>query len=137
MHLIKTCPACARRLRFPLNKGAIKVKCACGYSFIADPDNTDIYRGATFDLTRSAPHIKGMTSLWRIIVNFDFGRMIAAFATGALTIKYRLQNFRLLPGAEKRKIAFVLLIIAACLAVLIVVICAMSQAPHTPDAMVI
>ena len=51
MYLIKTCPTCKTRLRFPIDKGTIKVTCNCGYSFIANPDNTDIYKDASFDLS--------------------------------------------------------------------------------------
>jgi hypothetical protein len=110
MYLIKTCPACKTRVRFPIDKGIIKVKCNCGYSFIANPDNTDIYKDASFDLSQTKGTLKKMTPLKRALNNIQFDQIIPAMINTFLDIKYKIQNFRLLPGAEKKKIMLVMLL---------------------------
>lgn len=113
MYLIKTCPTCRTRLRFPIDKGIIKVKCTCGYNFIANPDNTDIYKNASFDLSHTTGTLKKMAPLKRAINNIHFDQMLDAAINRILNIKYKIQNFRLLPGAEKKKILLAILLSCA------------------------
>ncbi len=110
MYLIKTCPTCRTRLRFPIDKGTIKVKCNCGYSFIANPDNTDIYKDASFDLSHTKGTLKKMTPLRSALNKIQFDQITPAIINKFLDIKYKIQNFQLLPGAEKKKIMLVLLL---------------------------
>jgi hypothetical protein len=37
LFLVKECPSCGRGLRFPIDRGRIRVRCVCGHQFIADP----------------------------------------------------------------------------------------------------
>jgi hypothetical protein len=110
MYLIKACPACKSRIRFPIDKGIIKVKCNCGHSFIANPDNTDIYKDASFDLSHTTGTLKKMTPLRNALNNIQFDRIGPSIINTFLEIKYKIQNFRLLPGAEKKKIILVILL---------------------------
>ena len=111
IRLIKNCPKCGRQLRFPIDKGIIKVKCPCGYSFTADPDNTGIYKNARFDLNSARPQRKPPLKERAI--------------RGIWQYKYNLQNIRLLTGKTRRNtlivtvcvILFFLLII--CLIVIL------------------
>ncbi|HNW27597.1 MAG TPA: hypothetical protein PKN50_03890 [Spirochaetota bacterium] len=113
MYLIKTCPTCKTRLRFPIDKGTIKVTCNCGYSFIANPDNTDIYKDASFDLSHTTGTLKKMTPLRNAINSVQFDQIIPSLINKFLDLKYKIQNFRLLPDAEKKKILVVLLLSCA------------------------
>jgi hypothetical protein len=54
MYFIHTCPSCGKKLRFPIDRGSIRVKCPCGYSFLANPDDPAMYRGGAFDLSAGA-----------------------------------------------------------------------------------
>ena len=107
MYLIKTCPSCKTRLRFPIDKGTIMVKCPCGYSFAANPDNTEIYKDAAFDLSRSTCGLKKMAPLKRAMDSMKFDQIIPLIINRTLNIKYKIQNFRLLPEMEKKKIILV------------------------------
>ncbi len=108
MYLIKPCPSCFRTLRFPIDQGKIRVKCICGESFIADPDDPALYAGAKFDL--AAKKKKN---------NFSF----ALSLTKALDVsikkiydfRYRVQNLPLLAGTERYKTIVVLIAIGAIL----------------------
>ncbi len=107
MHLIKRCPSCNKKLRFPIDKGKLQVRCSCGYKFIVDPDNPDLYRDAKFDLAsekKTHPQIK------KSLQNFR-QRILPGFIKRLIDYKYKLQNFRLLPVTEQRKIIAVLIII--------------------------
>ena len=50
MYFIKNCPYCTKALRFPIDRGKILVRCGCGHSFVADPDDPLLYRDGRFDL---------------------------------------------------------------------------------------
>lgn len=104
MYYIKDCNFCNTKLRFPLDKGIINVKCSCGQSFIADPNNPELYKDGKFDLTGSSDNKKRIN--WSSLrINF-----IKSFYAN----KYLLQNYKYLPQTEKRK-ATVLLVL--CIAV--------------------
>jgi len=127
MYLIKICPSCKLKLRFPIDKGTIKVSCSCGHSFIANPDSTDIYQEAVFDLSHTTCGLKKMVPLQRWIDKIQFSRIIPAMITGALNIKYKLQNFRLLPDTEKKRIILAILFIGVGIIGLIVTIYLLRQ----------
>lgn len=122
MYLIKTCPTCKTRLRFPIDKGTIKVTCNCGYSFIANPDNTDIYKDASFDLSHTTGTLKKMAPLKSAIDSLRFDQIIPSMINKFLDLKYKVQNFRLLPDAEKTKILLLLFLSCAGLIGVIVII---------------
>lgn len=129
MHLVKKCPSCSRKLRFPIDRGKIRVSCSCGANFVADPDDTSLYDGATFDLgTGAAPSgARAGASLE------DLKKRGDAFLDGAIrasyTLRYRLQNFRILPAAEQKKILIALLLIMAVLLIAGYLICAPGPVP--------
>lgn len=102
MFLIKLCPSCHAKLRFPLTKGKIRVTCVCGYSFTADPDDPALYRNAEFDLSEKSHRTetpgKHREFQFRRFFNFD------AVIKELYIFKYRMQNFRLLPASEQKRI---------------------------------
>ena len=50
MNYIRSCENCKAELRFPVDRGAILVKCPrCGASFIMDPDNPDSFLHGKFE----------------------------------------------------------------------------------------
>jgi len=123
MFLVKPCPACGKKLRFPINRGKINVKCSCSYSFIIDPDNPEIYKNAQFDLK-----IKN-----RIKRNFKkkFTTKITSFSlydtklriiNSVLNYKYNLQNYKILPAGEQIKIIISLFIIFTSIVIIIYLI---------------
>ena len=137
MYLIKTCPACRTRLRFPIDKGTIKVTCNCGYSFIANPDNTDIYENASFDLSHTTGSLKKMTPLRSALSTIQFDQIIPAMINRFLAVKYKIQNFRLLPGAEKKKIALILFLSCAGVIGVIVTIYLLTRMSDTGGTIII
>lgn len=99
IRLIKNCPKCGKQLRFPIDKGTIKVKCLCGYSFTLDPDDTGIYKDARFDLgagnaAHGAPPLHKPPLKERVI-------------RGLWQYRYNLQNIRLLTGKARRNVIIV------------------------------
>ncbi len=137
MYLIKTCPTCKTRLRFPIDKGIIKVKCNCGYSFIANPDNTDIYKNASFDLSHTTGSLKKMAPLKSAIDSIRFDQFIPSLINKFLAVKYKTQNFRLLPDAEKKKIILVLFLSCAGLIGVIVTIYLLSSMAEPTEKIII
>lgn len=137
MYLIKTCPACKTKLRFPIDKGTIRVKCSCGYSFIADPDSTDIYDNASFDLSRSSCDLKKMSPLRSAINNIKFDQFIPFMITRFLNIKYKILNFRLLPDAEKKKFILAILFAFAGIAVIVITMYLLARTPGPDEKIII
>lgn len=112
MHLIKNCAACGSRLRFPIDKGKIRVRCRCGESFIADPDDPLLYRNASFDLSqKNQAGSSFMTRAFQRLRSIRPGKIIPAFIKGILYVKYTLQNFSVLPGATQKRIVVILILI--------------------------
>jgi len=136
MHLIKPCPRCGKRLRFPIDRGIIRVTCPCGHSFTADPDDTGVYHNASFDLSR--PHAKSrighFTSSLRGLNLQALSRQII---TRFIEFTYRIRNYPLLPSAEKWKLILTLFLAASLLAAMIVAFYALMARPARPDPMVI
>ncbi len=101
MHIIKPCPACGIKLRFPIDSGKIKVQCRCGYSFVADPDDPVLYNDATFDLALKK---KPKTRL-------SYTSIIKTIIEKLYSYWYTLGNFRLLPTKDKIKVIAIALVI--------------------------
>ena len=86
MHIIKPCPHCGIKLRFPIDSGVVKVRCRCGYSFLADPDDPQLYADATFDLSlKKKPKTDMVVSLSsppfiNVFVSLACGRINVPFA---------------------------------------------------------
>jgi hypothetical protein len=137
MYLIKVCPECKTKIRFPIDKGTIRVKCTCGYNFIANPDDTGIYRDASFDLSHTTPGLKKMTPLRRWIGDIRVRGFVSFLITGALNLKYKIQNFSLLPDVEKKKIVLAFLFIGAGIIGLIVTLYILTHGSTAPDKVVI
>jgi hypothetical protein len=137
MYLIKTCPTCKTRLRFPIDKGTIKVKCNCGYSFIANPDDTGIYKDASFDLSHTKGTLKKMTPLRSAIDQMRFDQIIPALINKFLDVRYKIQNFRLLPDAEKKKIMLVLVLSFAGVISVIITIYYLTHLSDSPGKIII
>jgi hypothetical protein len=137
MYLIKICPECKTKIRFPIDKGTIRVKCSCGYSFIANPDDTGIYRDASFDLSHSTPGLKKMTPLRRWIGDIRVRGLVPFLVSGVLNAKYKIQNFRLLPDTEKKKIILALIIISVIIVALGTAIIILTRGGAAPDSIVI
>jgi hypothetical protein len=115
MRLIKDCPDCGKKLRFPIDRGTIKVKCPCGFSFTVDPDNTEIYKSAKFDFDKKAKKKPGRF----------FTNPREKIIRGILQYRYNLQNIRLLTGKSRRD---TILITAAIIIALILIVCLIGRA---------
>lgn len=111
MHLIKNCPSCGKKLRFPINHGKIKIKCSCGYQFVADPDNPELYKNGKIDASPGKKLEKtkkffNFTKLKNISLDNTFQKLYDLY--------YQILNLRVLTGKERTKILiklFILLII--------------------------
>ena len=122
MYLIRICPDCGKKLRFPIDRGIIKVKCPCGYSFTADPDDTSIYKNAEFDLkgkTKKPAEKKQNTAGLKT-------KLILAI----LQYKYNLQNFKLLTWQSRKKVIFTTIIILFVVLAVIFLIAALQSGNH-------
>jgi len=137
MDLIKVCPECKTKLRFPIDKGTIRVKCTCGHSFIANPDDTGMYRDASFDLSRTTCGLKKMTLFRRWLDDVRDKGLLPIIITGGLNLKYKIQNFRLLPVGEKKKIVLAILCICAGIVGLVITIFLLTRLPGTSDRIII
>jgi hypothetical protein len=137
MYLIKICPECKAKIRFPIDKGTIRVKCSCGHSFIANPDDTGIYQDASFDLSHTAPGLKKMSPLHKWIGDIRVKGLMPVVITGVLNLKYKIQNFRLLPGRDKKKIIVALLITVAGVIGLIIAIFLLTHLSGPSDRIII
>ncbi len=51
MNYIRPCPSCKSELRFPIDRGTLRVTCpVCSEIFLVDPEDTEMYRKGSFDL---------------------------------------------------------------------------------------
>jgi hypothetical protein len=112
MYYIKPCPECGKKLRFPLDKGKLQVKCECGNSFTADPDDTSLYKNGSFDLND-----KSRPAWMNKIENLDYKELSTKIISNLLNYKYSLQNFMLLTWKDRGiivlKTIFALLVVMA------------------------
>ncbi len=116
MYLIKQCPSCSRTLRFPIDKGKIRVKCLCGESFIANPDDSALYAGAKFDLENKKKNKYFSFALF-------FKKALDVSIRKIYDFFYRVQNLPLLTGKERYKTIVVLIAIGAILIAAVYLIC--------------
>jgi hypothetical protein len=112
MYLIKECPSCRNKIRFPIDRGVIKVKCPCGYAFTADPDKRELYINAAIDARPSAGTGRA-ASLFKSLREADLSAIKLRLINSLLDFKYSVQNFRLLPNSERAMIALKLAAAAA------------------------
>jgi hypothetical protein len=105
MKYIKACPVCGRMLRFPIDRGIIKVTCQCGSDMIIDPDNTELYKEGKFDLAddKKSGNTKNFLKSFTRKVNLK--KMINSL----LEFKYKLQNISIMPDREKNRLLISLL----------------------------
>ena len=125
MNFIITCPSCSNKLRFPIDRGKLKVKCQCGYSFIADPDDTELYKKGNFDIKEKARKKK----------EFNFDHIIKKIIEKIYSVKYKLQNFKLLPASEQKKI--ILYFILFLIAIIVLVFLIRSVGSNHPEKIII
>lgn len=137
MYLIKICPSCKAKLRFPIDKGTIKVKCPCGYTFVADPDNTDMYKDATFDLSHTTCGLKRMTRLKSFMAGKRFDQLFPFIINRIYDFKYKFQNFRLLPTAEKKKFLITFSIVGAAIVGIIVILYVLNNGSNSNREIII
>ena len=118
MFLVKSCPGCGQKIRFPLDRGVIRVNCPCGYSFKADPDDRALYIDATIDLAKDSEKSDiSLTSAFNSVKSYFSSLMkrITSFRINLdglkqkiiinfYNVKYWLQNYRLHPDSENRRI---------------------------------
>ncbi len=121
MHIIKNCASCGKRLRFPIDRGKIRVKCSCGDEFVADPDNPALFKNSQFDLSTNGTALKG--GVRRFVKKLDIEGLYPKIINKIYGFKYSLQNFKFLPTAERKKIIITLLAILLILAAVIFTIC--------------
>ncbi len=118
MYLIKLCPSCNRKLRFPIDKGKIQIKCSCGNQFIADPDDPELFIGSQFDL--SSGNQRGLKTkiadLQKKMDTVSIKSFYKSIIISLLDFKYKLQNFKLLPTSQQIKIIFILFIVILTIA---------------------
>jgi len=121
MHIIKPCPACGIKLRFPIDAGIVKVRCRCGYSFLANPDDPGLYADATFDLALNKKSKKTLTiaGIKKIVIE----KMYSYW--------YTIGNFKLLPTKDKiRIIVIILAIVLLFLVIMYFLFFSPSQPPE-------
>ena len=126
MFLIKKCSQCGRNVRFPIDRGKIRVNCPCGNSFIADPDSPELYKGAQFDLhgkVKKKNAMTGLGSLKERLSSFDIRSRWEQFARYAIDLSYKIQNFRILPSREQQKIIIVFSIVILLIFVFLFLVC--------------
>ncbi len=106
MKYITPCPECGRNLRFPLDKGKIKIRCTCGYGTIIDPDDTSLYKKGRFDVEPEKQHKNRKKKIKKAspVLNRDtIIRMIYDF-------KYSVQNIKHMPDREKYRLLLLILL---------------------------
>jgi hypothetical protein len=129
MYIIKPCPICGKKIRFPIDRGKIRVTCECGSTFLANPDDPTLYKDAAFDLktaedkkSRGYPCNKLLLKLQESYRNFNLKEISSKTINRLFDYKYKIQNFRLLPTTEQKKILLIFLIIAILLGTIIFLI---------------
>jgi len=107
MKYIKACPACGKMLRFPIDRGIIKISCQCGHSLLVNPDDTELYKEGKFDLKKDGgdKNNRGLFSSFKSL-KADFKKKVnySSIINSLLELKYKLQNISLMPDAERNKL---------------------------------
>jgi hypothetical protein len=116
MKFIISCPECGRSLRFPLDKGRIKIRCQCCYGMVIDPDDTSLYKKGRFDLKPEDPIInKKRKPVKQTGSLFDKDKIIRKI----LEYGYTLQNLRYMPDREKYRLLLLILLPALLLIIIL------------------
>ncbi|HOP62578.1 MAG TPA: hypothetical protein PK358_10745 [Spirochaetota bacterium] len=115
MKYIIPCPHCGESLRFPLDKGKIKIRCHCGYETVIDPDDTSLYRKGRFDLKPGKTEKKNKAS--KNSFNITIQNLIRAL----YNIKYSIQNLKHMPDRERNRIMLIILLPLLLLAAILYV----------------
>jgi len=138
MHLIKNCAACGSRLRFPIDKGKIRVRCRCGESFIADPDDPVLYRNASFDIfQRTAAGRSTFIRALQRLKSIRAAEIIPSLIRGILKAKYTLQNFPVLPGAMQRRIVAIVILVLLLIALGVYLLVSLTQRSVPAEGIII
>lgn len=103
-------------LRFPIDRGIIKVTCQCGSEMTINPDNTDLYKNGKFDLGRDTRRKDNFLSSLKPEINFK------KIINSLLEFKYRLQNISLMPDRERNRLLISLFLIITLSIVIIYII---------------
>jgi DNA-directed RNA polymerase subunit RPC12/RpoP len=54
MRIVSKCPVCSRKMRFPINKGKLLIRCPhCGNQFVFDPDIRRMWKQLMYRLKNS------------------------------------------------------------------------------------
>lgn len=114
MKYIKDCPDCGKKIRFPLDKGRIRVFCSCGYTTIIDPDDTTLYVDGNFDLM---PDKKTSGTIVGLVPSFFKKLTWKNFINSLLEIKYKIQNIRYLPNRERNWLLAVIILVMLAISV--------------------
>ena len=113
MKYIKACPACGKMLRFPIDRGIIRISCQCGHSLLINPDDTELYKEGKFDLKKDGvdKNNRGLFSSLKA----DFKKKVnySSIINSLLELKYKLQNISLIPDAERNKLIMWFILITA------------------------
>jgi hypothetical protein len=118
MYFIHTCPSCGKKLRFPIDRGSIRVKCPCGYSFLANPDDPAMYRGGAFDLSAGARRGNLFSRLMKLVSRESLKDLKKKIIRAALQYKYNFQNRRLMTGRQRRDFMLTTLVLLLVIALL-------------------
>ena len=105
MYLIKKCPSCNTKLRFPIDRGKIQVRCSCGYQFIANPDNSKLYNDAKFDLSydiRRGQKRQDSIDIKKFFYNLRLNELFPKIIERLLNFKYKLIDDSFYNLAENR-----------------------------------
>jgi hypothetical protein len=119
MYFIHTCPSCGKKLRFPIDRGPIRVKCPCGYSFLANPDDPAMYRGGAFDLSAGARRGGLCSRIKKLLSRESLKDLKKKIIRAILQYKYNFQNRQLMTGRQRRD--FILTTLALLLAIALLV----------------
>ncbi len=136
MYLIKGCAVCGRKLRFPIDHGKIRVSCPCGNSFTADPDDPALYVDARFDMHPDKDTKPRKSDSFRRSVSRFFDDFPANLVSFMLRIKYKVQNFRILPSSEQRKMIILAAILVLLVGVLVFLICDFRHTMQPADSVI-
>lgn len=106
MKYITGCPECGRSLRFPLDKGRIKIRCRCGYETVIDPDDTSLYKKGRFDIEPEGQKNTGRSKTKKSapVISKD------AVIRKLYDIRYSIQNIKHMPDREKYRLLLMILL---------------------------
>ncbi len=119
MYFIKNCPYCTKALRFPIDRGKILVRCGCGHSFVADPDDPLLYRDGRFDLGAGKCRKKKARGVQSRSERMKLSSIRRWFISFLYELRYSVQNYRLLTKSDRLRLMLQLLAVFVFLSALI------------------